>query len=381
MNILYVCIPFDVHDRKWMTYFAAKPGFKLFATWEDHFDKDTTQADYDVFKANNITTLPSFPTFTFKNPITSYKSIRHLNKLIKENNIDVVHLLFATPHAIWGAFIKVPHVITARGSDVLIVIPKLRTEGSGLKKLQNRLLFNIFHRSFTKASLITGTSGRQVESIKKVLNPPCPVDLIRTGVDVDAISNIKDDSLLPEELKGRKFVFSPRYLKPMYNPELQLAAIRLLPKHILQEYKFVFIYGAGEYYENKKKELAQIEGLDYIIYERLSQQQMWTCYKYSSLTFMVPHSDGTPNTALEAMAARCPLILRDLEVYDKLIFDGCCLKLPDAEPQTLADTIVQALENYPQELLDISFDRVSKHGNRKVEMEKLYKRYLEIEHQ
>jgi glycosyltransferase involved in cell wall biosynthesis len=159
---------------------------------------------------------------------------------------------------------------------------------------------------------------------------------------------------------------------------LQIDAIILLPQAIIEEYTFVFIYGEGDYYNNMKARLAGISGLKYIILDQLTQNEIWTCYKYAVLTFMVPHSDGTPNTALEAMAAGCPLLLRNLEAYDKDLFDDTCVKLAEATPQCLADTIVSCLNNYPEGLKEKALEKVTCHGNRVVEMEKLYTWYKKI---
>jgi glycosyltransferase involved in cell wall biosynthesis len=378
VNILYICLPTDVHDRKWMTYFSDKADCNLFATWESNFDETTGPEDFEFFKEKNIKPLKSIKPFSFKNPIQAWQSIRFLNKIIAENNIDIVHLLFATPHAIWGAYINVPYIITARGSDVLIVIPDL-LKAKGVKKIQNKYLFSIFKKSFNNASLVTGTSSKQVESINKFLQPKAPVELIRSGIDVNTIMAIENDRFLPEILKGKKFVFSPRYIRPVYDVELQIEALRLLPNSVLNEYYFVFIYGPNtDYYVTMKQKLANLKGLNYIILDRISQMEMWTCYKYAALTFMVPHSDGTPNTALEAMAAGCPLILRDLEAYDKDLFEGTCVKLKEATPQCLADTIVSSLTNYPEGLKQAAMEKVTLHGNRAIEMEKLYTWYKKI---
>jgi glycosyltransferase involved in cell wall biosynthesis len=377
MNILFLCTPNSIHDRKWITYFSDKKDCKLFAVWEDIFDTELTQADFNFFADNNITPLKSFKPFTFKNPLRVWRSVKYLNRIIKDNNIDIVHLMFATPHAIWGAYIKVPYIITARGSDVLIVIPDL-LKSSGIKKIQNIYLFYIFRKSFNKAALITGTSLRQLESINIHLTPAAPVELIRSGVDFETINKIENDVFLPAVLKGKKYIFSPRYIRPIYNVELQVEAIALLPQSVLAEYVFVFIYGDGDYLSKMKTRLDAIQGLNYLILDKLSQIEMWTTYKYAALTYMVPHSDGTPNSALEAMAAECPLILRDLAAYDKELFDGTCVKLKDVTPQCFADAIVKSLDNYPKELKAAALQKVSQYGNRTIEMEKLYSWYKKI---
>lgn len=349
----------------------------MFATWENIFNPNVRPYDIEQFDNANIKRLETFDSFSVKKPHVTWRSIQTLNRIIKENNIDVVHFLFATPHALWGPYIKVPYIITARGSDVLIVIPGLR-DSKGLSGLAEKYLYTVFKKSFNNAYAITGTSHKQVEAIKNVLQPAAPVHLIRTGVDVDFISNISSDDLLPEELKGKDFVFSPRYLSPIYNVETQVAALKQLPNWILDKYEFVFIKGGDPYCANRIAELEQIPGLRFRVYDRLTQYQMFTMYRYAKLTFMVPHSDGTPNTALEAMSARCPLILPNLDRYDAEIFHGSCYMLPENTPAELAKAIQSCLENYPKGLLDEGFNRANTFGNRPKEMEKLYAIYEQL---
>ena len=377
MNILYVCTPFDYHDRKWMFYFSDKPGYKLFATWEDVFNPQVKPYDMEQFANAGVTTLPILSSYSIKNPLKTYRSISLLNKLIKENNIDIVHFLFATPHALWGAYIKVPYVITARGSDVMIVIPAL-AKSKGIYGVLQRYLFGVFKRSFNNAFAITATSRKQIEAIHNVLKPAAPVHLIRTGVDVNTIAAIDTDAELPKELNGRDIIISPRFMSPVYNVETQIAAIKLLPAWVLEKYKFVFIKGREPYFSARLAELKQIPGLDFIVYDRLTQLQMFTIYRYAKLTFMVPHSDGTPNTALEAMSARCPLILPNLDKYDAEIFNGACYMLKNNTAEELAEAILSCLEIYPNKLLDEGFARANTYGNRAVEMEKLYAVYEEL---
>lgn len=377
LNILYVCTPFDFHDRKWMVYFAGKPGYKLFATWENIFNPQVRPYDIEQFDNAGITRLETFDSYSLKRPHVTRRSIKTLNRIISENNIDLVHFLFATPHALWGPYINVPYIVTARGSDVLIVIPGLE-KSKGIRSIAKRFLFRVFKKSFNNAFAITGTSTAQIKSINNVLKPAASVHLIRTGVDVERIANLDVEANLPEELKGKEFVFSPRYLSPIYNVETQIAAIKQLPKELLDKYLFVFIKGGEPYCSQRIAELKEIPHLNFTVYDRLTQEQMFACYRAAKLTFMVPHSDGTPNTALEAMSARCPLIIPNLDRYDAEIFKGSCCMLEENTPKQLAKAIKSSLENYPAGLLEEGYKRALTLGNRMVEMEKLRKVYEEL---
>lgn len=90
-----------------------------------------------------------------------------------------------------------------------------------------------------------------------------------------------------------------------------------------------------------------------------------------------PISDGTPNSALEAMAAKSPLILPEIG-YDKDLFENACFYISENSPQLLADLIIKAISKYPQELLANAFENVNKYGKREVEMMKLHSFYKSL---
>ena len=101
---------------------------------------------------------------------------------------------------------------------------------------------------------------------------------------------------------------------------------------------------------------------------------MWMMLKKASICIMTPISDGTPNSALEAMAAKCPLIISNLN-YDIDLFHNTCIKLNSFEVTELKNKIETALLSYDQDLLNNAFKQVSIHGNRKIEMAKLEQIY------
>jgi len=92
---------------------------------------------------------------------------------------------------------------------------------------------------------------------------------------------------------------------------------------------------------------------------------------------MTPLSDGTPNSALEAMACKKPLIVSDLQ-YDNALFNNTCLK---ADPKNIDDIMIKiktAIENYPKSLIGNAFEAVTKHGDQKVEMKKIINLYENV---
>ena len=92
---------------------------------------------------------------------------------------------------------------------------------------------------------------------------------------------------------------------------------------------------------------------------------------------MTPISDGTPNSALEAMAAKCPLVISNLN-YDKDLFENTCVKLKSFDVEELVEVIEASLIHYDLALLERAYQQVLTQGNRTVEMEKMVHVYNSI---
>lgn len=380
IKILFICTPTSIHDIKWMSYFANKTNsFKVYAIYEtaEKISNETKQ----ILDENNIILLAPIPTFSLKRPLRTWYSIYTLRKIIKKNKIDIIHALVTTPHALWTAYIKQPCILTNRGSDILLGIPELLNY-KGFKKKYFALVFKTFKKAFNKAEIVTGTSKSQIDKTVEIFNPR-KVIVIRTGVNIEAINRIDSNKLLPEVLRNQKYIFSPRFLSKTYNVGFQIDAMPFLKKDIINDYYFIFIRGQAvhkEYYEEQLQKLkyAQLNyGLKFLIFDYFDQQTLWTLYKYAALTLITPLSDGTPNSAIEAMALRCPLILSDIN-YDRYLFDNTCLKVELNNIADLIEKIDFALNCYDPQMLEYAYNKANLLGNRMIEMNKLESIYQSI---
>lgn len=374
MKILYIGTPYSIHDIKWMSFFSVQPGFEVYITCEhQHAGKISDELKIEL-KEKNITLLPSFTDYSFKTPLKNIATRRFLQSKIDDLNIDVVHVLFGSPQPIWlNGLNNVKKVITTRGSDVLLAIPSLMESKI---KLHFRYMYQQLKKAFNEADLVTCTSIPQKEKLE-ALGFRNEVKFVKTGIDVDTIRNINVSEHLPKELAGEDIVFSPRYMTPVYNVEYQIKAIRNLSTEFLVGVKFVFIKGRNtddNYYNKLVSELEKIKELNYQIYDQVTQNQIWAILKYSKVVYMVPRSDGTPNSALECMAVNTPLIMGDLN-YDEQLFKNVCLTAKLDDPSTLAYLIEETIRFYPNELLKEGQIKVEEFGNRTVEMKKLQEAY------
>jgi hypothetical protein len=131
-----------------------------------------------------------------------------------------------------------------------------------------------------------------------------------------------------------------------------------------------------ESYMSKIMGLLKQCGIPFHIFDSLTQYEMWSMFKLSSLAIMTPKTDGTPNSALEAMAAKCPLILGSFKYDEDLFSERFCHRMKTDSVQELTNLITDSIQNYPQTKTEAALENVSKLGNRPVEMERLKMLYL-----
>lgn len=377
-NILYIADPNSIHDFKWISFFSQKEGFNCFLTGEKGTYSNLTENQKNILKDAGITLLSSIDDFSISNPLKTIKAILKLRKAIKTHNIDTVHALFGSPQPIWFNFLSSSKklIITNRGSDVLVLIKGLFENKS---KPLNSLLYKLIKRGFNKSNYVTCTSDKQINYLKvDVLKNDLNIELIKTGVDVDRIkkhNRLCELNIAPD----KKVIFSIRYIGEVYNMDYQLEGIKKLSSEILNNSVFVFVrgYSCGDkLFESFKNGLENIVGLNFHIEHSLTQGEVWSLIKRSDLIYMVPKSDGTPNSALETMASEKPLIMGDLD-YNKELFEDVCLIANLSNSNSLAQKIDEGLNNYSEKLIQNGLEKVTKFGSRDAEMNKLLKLYQE----
>ena len=377
LKILYIADGNSLHDLKWISYFSAQQNkFSCYLLCESI--SELSNETKSTLESKHITLLPQISPYSITSPIKTWMAIRQFKKIVKELHPDLIHVLFATPNALWLNFSKAPSIITLRGSDILLVIPNLLKE-TGIKKIYFSFLYKKFKSAFLNARFVTGTSSLQIEKTKELFKTE-NLKLVRTGVDVEIIDQYDQNELIPDYLKNKEFVFSPRFMSPIYNISFQIDAISLLDREYIERFTFVFIRGKQfdvNYYQAQLKRLEYLKNeinLNYLIFDYLDQPTMWMFMKKASLCMMTPISDGTPNSALEAMAAKCPLIVSNLD-YDSELFKNTCIKLKSFDVYEFKGIIEGALTKYDPELIINAFKQVSKFGNRNVEMYKIEELY------
>lgn len=378
-RILYIGDPSSVHDIKWVSYFSTNPDFEAYFLVQEHEMHLITPERKKLFDELNITVegpIKSYSLWRFWENRASFKKIK---EVIAKRKIDVVHPLFATPFSLWTQGLPIPSIITSRGSDIHVVLAGLG-KGSFLHQIHGKLLLKRFQKAFENAAAITCTSQGQLDKINSVFGTSLKAEIIRTGVNVAEINQLEPKVDLPSIFNGKKIIFLPRYIQPIYRTELQLKALMEISDNARSQTALVLIKGSRtpDDYMAKINLLLKNCGVPFHIFDSLTQHEMWSMFKLSSLSIMTPKTDGTPNSALEAMAAKCPLILGSFKYDENLFSEVFCHRMKTDSVKGLTNLITDALQGYPNSKIELAYENVSKLGNRPVEMERLKTLYLSL---
>jgi hypothetical protein len=379
MNLLFLADPNSIHDIKWVSFFSERYNCFLIAR-KSHLSS-WTERDVDDFQQTyRVTIIGSVEDFSIRRFSRTYREAMKLNRWFRKYRINIFHILYAEPNALWSNFrqvadVEVKWILTTRGTDILKTIP----EHFSKKDVLNRLVSFLYKRALKNYDHITTTSNGQVKNVQRIA-ATSRVQIIRTGVDIDSIMQDAGD-FIPASLTGKKYVLFPRNMRPIYNHEFSLKAISLLPRDIIEQYSFVFVDkdSSDANYVERCIELMRSDGaIDFIFLERQSQQAIWQLYKNSSLVVMNPLSDGTPVSAMEAMLCRAPLILGNLP-YDEDIFGDVTLILSSWDPNELAAKMTSVLSGKIHMPVNEAYNRIVEKGNRRIEMNKLQLVYDKFE--
>lgn len=359
MNVLYLADTKSIHDRNWIESIPIKGKKYVVCRNDAHFQE-----------IENVIFLGFVGDFSLPQIFRTIKTLFFFQSLIRKHEIDVLHIMFAEPNALWAIvkfFVTVKVILTTRGTDILKTIP----DHFKVKNIANVYVKRLYKLAFKKIDGITSTSVSQIESVKKLFGHE-NVQLIRTGVDFERIDLLKKGDL-PEQLKGKSYVFFPRNMRAIYNHEFCLESIRLLPIALKEKFTFVFLdknSNHQEYVRSVEDKMNEMKDVKFQFFNKLSESEFYPLLRHASLVVMTPLSDGTPVSAMEAMVLNRPLILGALE-YDSLLF-GEVPQLTQWDENELSQLMKKELLCSVRMMFR---DNVELNANRKMEMRKVERIY------
>ncbi len=343
MNILYFANPNSVHDAKWINHFAIENEVIVIS----HTTKNETSS-----LLNKIEVLDFLPSiFPYKNPFQQVHILKKLKKIIKDKKIDIIHTMYVYPNAFWAYKLKFNrHIITTRGSDILVDY----NQKFCFPKLRERFAFfaykRLFENALNHAIYITSTSEKQQKVIQTFIKNSSKLQLIRTGVDIDFLKKLMP---MPNK-KSSITLFSIRGIKEIYNIDLIINAFELILKAVQNvevKLKLASFPCDQRYLDKIKSQITEL-GLQKKceILPFLNRENMALQLANADIIISVPKSDGTPVSLLEAMIAKKPIIMNDLE-YDQDLFNNDTIwQIQKANAIKIKEEVLSLLQISQQEI-------------------------------
>jgi L-malate glycosyltransferase len=313
-----------LHLRTIMDYFKAKGHDVSYITFHDHEWKNV----------KNYYLKELIPRCYF----TYFFNLSHVRNLLKTIKPDIIHAYYLTNFGFLGASSHFkPFVVSAVGSDALLLPYKSKTKSSISTFLINRIVRYVVKEADAVISMATHMNNKLLDLGTK----PDKIHLLSEGVDLVKFNidpNIKRD-------KEKIRVISSRNLEPVYNIELLIDAIPLVLKEI-KDIEFTLI-GDGSS-RKKLEERVRSSGIsDYVTFKGfLDKNEIPKNLNSSDIYVSTSFSDGRSVSLLEAMACGAFPVISDIPANRDIIKDGENGYLfPIDSKDILAEKIISAAKN------------------------------------
>ena len=323
MKILFFSSHNSHHDCKWINQISLDNQVQVISTESQRSSKLNT----------NIQIHKILPLYSLRRKKRN-QVLQSISQIIRDFEPDVIHSMYLFPNSIWANESGFnPHIITTRGSDILVEYPNNYLNiTSKLKPLIYRHFNKSCERALQNAQFITCTSEFQEEKIRKLTETN--VKTIRTGIDIEKIDAVISAKTIQ---KAEAYViFSPRESKPLYNLDVIVKAFHLFLNKC--DNAILVMLTDDSTYSQKINKLVHELGIEENVrlIAELNFAQLIEQYRVSNQVIMIPTSDGTPNTALEAMLCKTPVILGHAN-YDEVIFNPSTIfRVAEPEHEMLA---------------------------------------------
>ena len=233
----------------------------------------------------------------------SWKSYRHSKKLAKTKEYDLVHAFFGLPCGLIANRLKIPSLISLRGSDVPFYNPRF--------KALDKLVFARLSRFLWKNSQATIANSQGLKDLALENSPQQDIQIICNGVDINEFIPTtkpnKDFVVLSTsrliKRKGLEYLISgfAKFCQGRSNCKLVLAGSGDLAKELSDQVSQLGINSQVEF----------TGPIDHTRIPRLYQQ---------ADVFVLPSlNEGMSNCLLEAMAAGLAIIATDTGGSQELI--------------------------------------------------------------
>jgi L-malate glycosyltransferase len=332
LRIAFLGDPGSIHLRRWVNYFAGR-GHDV--TLLLPRDRSLEPGLLPSVKIERFTRFAARGRFV---PASFLRARRSLRQTLARVRPDVLNAHYLTSNG-WHAWMSGfhPYAVTLWGSDVFSTPGESRD-------------FHLYGRVTLKAADMVMVNSEALRRGALALGaPPDRTELVQWGVDLTRFSPGADPAALRTRLglDGRRVVFSPRGLAPIYRHEVVLEALALLPPDVAV---VMATHHATPY------ELAAVRGRiealgltdRVVIPAAITDAEMPDYYRLADVVVSVPVSDSTSAALLESLATGLQVVAADLPSVREWLFElDPALLVPVDDPPATAAALLLALGRDP----------------------------------
>ena len=337
LHIAYLGDANSIHFRLWVSYMAAR-GDRVTLLIAD--GKEIAPG---LPESIAIERFAPFTSRRFR-PLGVLVARRSLRRVIARVKPDVLNAHYLTVHGYhaWMSGFH-PYVTTLWGSDVFIT-PKTSRLAALVARITLRAsdMVMVNSEAIRRGAIAIGARPESIEMIQFGVNlsrfgpGPAPAELrARLG------------------LEGRRVVFSPRNITPLYRHQVVVEAVAKLPpdvsvifsRHRAQEAEVAAI-------ERRVEALGLADRV--VIVPSIAHDEILDFYRLSDVVVSIPASDSTPVTVLEALACEKQVVAGDLPSIREWLYDLDPEALvPIDDVDATAAALARALNRGPEERAEV----------------------------
>ena len=328
LRLAFLGNPNSIHLRRWVTFFAGRGHHVTLLVADDAVLDPGLPSAIAVERFAGVRVRGGFPPASL---LRARGAVRRAVKRVDPDLLDAHFLTINGWHA-WMSGIH-PYVTTLWGSDVFVA-PK-----------RSRVVARLAGITLRAADMVLVDSEGLRRGALALGAPPARTELIQFGVDLDQFKPGPDPKALRARLglRGKRVVFSPRGITPLYRHGVVIEALARLPDDVVV---------LMSRFSAQADELAAIErqaaalGLSerIVMVPQIAHSDMPDFYRLADVVVSVPVSDSSSVSVLEALACGRPIVASDLPSIREWLWelDSSAL-VPVDDPAATAAALIRAL--------------------------------------
>ena len=338
LKLAFLGDPNSIHLRRWAAFFAER-GHRVTLLVPGGLKVDPglpASIAFESFRRLNPRSI--FP------PLSFVRSRRSVRRAVARVAPDVLNAHFLTLNG-WHAWMSGfhPYAVTLWGSDIYVG-PRRWWAVRQLARLTLRA-----------ADLVMADSEDLRRGAEELGARPDRTELIGWGVDLTRFSGGPAPAELRSRLglDGRRVVFSPRAIKPLYRQRVVVEALARLPRDV------------SVVMSRQSSDPAEVEAIErraaalgisdrLLLVPEIAHAEMPDFLRLADVVVSVPISDSTSVTILEALACERPVVAADLPSVREWLeeLDPRSL-VPVDDPGATAAAVARVLGLGPAERADL----------------------------